>query len=68
MSSYAVLYDFSTKEHATFYSSLYWVSITAFKFIMTLVQGTASKKIRYLAYIGIVSTAVSYLLIFHVDS
>ena len=35
---------------------------------MTLVQGTASKKIRYLGYIGVVSTAVSYLLIFHVNS
>jgi fucose permease len=66
ISSYTVLYGFSTKEHATFYSSLYWISITFFRFALAVVPGPPSAKVRNLAIIGILTTFLSVILIFHV--
>ena len=68
ISSYAVLYNFSTKEHAIVYSSVYWISVTFFRFALAGVSGSPSKKIRNLSIVGIVTTFLSFFLIFHVNS
>lgn len=47
---------------------MYWISITFFRFILTFVQGSASWKIKYSGYVGVISTLISYILIFHVNS
>lgn len=68
VSSYSVLNKFSTKEHANFYSSLYWISITFFRLTLAFVPGPSSKKIEILASIGIVGSFASYFAIWHIDS
>lgn len=68
ISSYAVLNHFSSKEHATLYSSLYWVSITIFRFVFAFVPGSPSKKIQYLGLIGVVNSVSGYYIIFYVNS
>ena len=67
ISSYSVLYNFSTKEHATVYTSIYWISITSFRFVLALVEGSPSTKIRNLGLFGILTTFIGYFLIFHVN-
>lgn len=68
ISSYVVLNNFSTKEHAIFYSGVYWVSITVFRFVLTLLRGRASVKVRYFGIMGIGIGLVCLFLIYHVDT
>jgi fucose permease len=44
VSPYAVLQNFSNKEHATMYSSMYWISITISRFVLASVKGSDAKK------------------------
>ena len=67
ISSYAVLEGFSTKEHATMYSSLYWVSITFFRFAFAFVPGKPSLKIYILLGAATFQTFLSTILIYHVS-
>ena len=48
------------------HSSLYWISITFFRFALAVVPGPPSAKVRNLAIIGILTTFLSVILIFHV--
>lgn len=66
ISSYAVMWGFSTKEHAIFYSSVYWISLTLFRFVLALVPGPPSAKLRNLGIIGIFTSFIGVFLIFHV--
>lgn len=68
ISSYAVLNGFSTKEHATFYNSLYWVSITIFRMTLAFYRSSSSSKIKYLALVGVGSSFISQFLIWNVSS
>lgn len=66
--SYAVLRGFSSKEHATFYSSMYWISITFFRFAFVLIPGKVVSKIYALTFIGVTTAIISPFLIYHVNS
>ena len=57
--SFAVMNGYSTKEHATMYSSLYWIAVTAFRFIFPLIKGKASTKLLALYFLATVSSLVS---------
>lgn len=49
------------------YSSLFWISMTACRFILATIKGKPSKKLQILALSGLANSAVSYFLIFHVN-
>lgn len=66
--SYAVLRGFSSKEHATFYSSMYWISITFFRFAFVLIPGRVILKIYALTFIGAATAIISPILIYYVNS
>lgn len=68
ISSYTVLHNLSSKEHATFYSSLYWISITFFRFAFAVLKGSPTRKVQILALVGVVNSVISYLITFHVNS
>ena len=67
VSSYSVLQGFSSKEHATLYSSVYWISITFFRFCLAFVHGRASTKINVLFAIAILQSFLSLFIIYRVD-
>lgn len=64
VSSYAVINGIQNKEDATFYGSLFWIVITAFRFIFLLLPGTPSKKSSWM-YLGCVFVAISSLVFLH---
>ena len=68
ISSYSVLEGFSTKGHATVYSSAYWISITFFRLVLAFVHGKASKKVTILLTVAVIQTFISLGTIFHVNS
>ena len=68
VSSYSVLQGFSSKQHATLYSSVYWISITFFRFCLAFVHGKASKKINVLFMVAILQTFLSLFIIYRVDA
>lgn len=57
--SYAVMSEYSTKEHATLYSSLYWIAVAVFRFIFPLVKGKASTKLLALYFLAMISSLAS---------
>ena len=61
--SFAVMRGYSSKEHATFYSSLYWFSITFFRFAFLFLPGTIKQKIYWLVGGGIAVSFISLLFI-----
>ena len=67
ISSYAVLNGFSSKQSATLYSSLFWVSITAFRIILAFLKNSSSKKIEILTYVGVIGSFLSYFFIWYVN-
>lgn len=67
VSSFAVLEGFSSKEHATAYSSIYWISITFFRFALAMVRGSPSQKVQIFALIGVVTSVGSYWVIYFVQ-
>lgn len=66
ISSYAVLHDLSTKERANLYGSIFWISVTGFRFLFSNVKGSPTTKIKYLGGISIVSTFVCHFFIFNI--
>ena len=50
------------------YSSVYWISITFFRFALAFVDGKSSKKIEILIAIGVVQAFVSYFIIYHINA
>jgi hypothetical protein len=62
-----VLNDFSTKEHATMYGSLFYIMITVFRFILSMVGGSPSLKIQYLSMLGIFNGFIGLFFIFNVQ-
>jgi hypothetical protein len=50
------------------YSSVYWISITASRFVLAAVKGSDVWKLEILALVGVVNSGVSYVLIFMVNS
>lgn len=68
ISSYAVLNNFATKERATSYSSLFWISITFFRFLMVAVPGSPSRKIIYLNAGSLLTVLLSYVVIFSINA
>ena len=65
VSSYAVINHIQNKEDATFYGSLFWVTVTLFRFIFLVLPGKPSKK-SLVMYIISVFVAGSSLLFLHV--
>ena len=45
VASYAVMNGYSTKEVATIYSSIYYLTITAFRFIFAFLPGSGKCKL-----------------------
>lgn len=64
ISTFAVSNNFSSKEHATLYSFLFWIFMTAFRFIFALFEGYSLRKIKNLAILGMVSVILCSLIIF----
>ena len=65
VSSYAVINGIQSKEDATFYGSIFWITITLFRFVFLILPGKPST--RSLAmYIGSIFIAVTSILFLHV--
>ena len=61
--SYAVLKGFSAKEHVAVYTSLFWTSITLFRFVFAFIGGSASSKVYSLTILAILQAFLSLFLI-----
>lgn len=59
ISSFAVLHNYADKQNATMFSSLFWVSITVFRFILVHAKGTNTMKLLILFGIGLVASFMS---------
>ena len=65
--SYAVMNEYTSKENAPLYSSLYWGTMTVFRFIFPFVPGKPSKKLTSFFILAIVTCISSVLLIHFVS-
>ena len=59
--------NFSSKEHATSYSSIYWFSITFFRFAFLFAPGKIKQKIYALVIVGVFCSIFSVVLIYFVN-
>lgn len=64
VSSYAVMNEYSTKESATKYSSIYWIACTVFRFAFPFVKGSGTVKLIAL-YIIAVASCFAGLFVIH---
>ena len=67
VASYAVMSKYSTKERATIYSSIYYMAITAFRFIFAFIPGSGKCKLISMYLMSIASVVLSLVLIHHFD-
>ena len=64
VSSYAVINGINSKESATLYGTIFWISITMFRFIFLFLPGKPSQKSAWM-YAGSIFMAVSSLVVLH---
>ncbi len=63
VASYAVLMNVSTKQVATYYSSIFWMFMTSFKFIFAFIKIKPSYKLKMLIKAQIILTLLILALI-----
>ena len=63
VSSYAVIEQYSSKENATFYGTIYWISGTFFRFVFPFISGKTSSKLKFLTLLAFLSTFLDLFII-----